>query len=165
MKTDFMLPEVVFVTANTLTDGRNKKIVFATSNECKIGLNNPSNKTDKVSNMIEKEWLETEKDSFKLQAKINIIQNGLELWKYLSWCQTLVCDNALFKCPCCIEMWITVIARLLDILYIISVSISIFYYNIFAVKTQHDKKWSVRAFVFILMHPRNTYSGLLMYPF
>ena len=83
MKTDFMLSEVEFVTAYTLTDRRNKKIVFTTSNECKIGLNIPSNKLRSVSNMIEKEWLETEKDSFKLKAKIKIIQNGLELWKYL----------------------------------------------------------------------------------
>ena len=32
--------------------------------------------------MIEKEWMENEKDSFKLKAKINIIQKDLELWKY-----------------------------------------------------------------------------------
>ena len=34
--------------------------------------------------MIEKKWMDFEKDSFKLKAKINIIQKGLELWKYLS---------------------------------------------------------------------------------
>ena len=83
MKTDLMLSEVECVTANTLTDRRNKKIVFATSNNCKIGLNIPCNRFRGVSNMIEKEWMELEKDSFKLKAKINIIQNGLQLWKYL----------------------------------------------------------------------------------
>jgi hypothetical protein len=84
MKNDFMLPEVEFVTANTLTDRRNKKIVFTTNNLCKIGLNNPSNRLRSVSNMIEKDWLELSKESFKLKAKIHIIQNGLELWKYMS---------------------------------------------------------------------------------
>ena len=81
MKTNFMIPEVEFVTANTLTNRRNKKFVFATSNHCKIGLNVPSNRFRSVSNMIEKEWMEIEKGSFKLKAKINIIQKGLELWK------------------------------------------------------------------------------------
>jgi hypothetical protein len=33
--------------------------------------------------MIEKEWLELTKASFKLNAKINVIQKGLELWKFL----------------------------------------------------------------------------------
>ena len=83
MKTDLMIPEVEFVTANTLTDRRNKKIVFATNNNCKIGLNLPRNRFRSVSNMIEKDWMAVEKDSFKLKAKINIIQKGLELWKCL----------------------------------------------------------------------------------
>jgi len=33
--------------------------------------------------MIEKEWLDIEKRSFKLKAKINRIQNGLQVWKYM----------------------------------------------------------------------------------
>jgi hypothetical protein len=70
IKTDLMIPEVEFVTANTLTDRRNKKLVFATNNNCKIGLNIPRNRLRGVSNMIEKEWMEIEKDSFKLKAKI-----------------------------------------------------------------------------------------------
>ena len=83
MKTDLMLSEVELVTANTLTDRRNKKIVFTTNNNCKIGLNIPCNRFRSVSNKIEKEWMELEKDSFKLKAKINVIQYGLELWKTL----------------------------------------------------------------------------------
>jgi len=39
MKDYFMLKEREFVLANTLTDCRNKKIVFTTNNSCKIGLN------------------------------------------------------------------------------------------------------------------------------
>ena len=31
--------------------------------------------------MIEKYWMENERDSFKLKAKIRIIQNGFEQWK------------------------------------------------------------------------------------
>ena len=72
------------MTANTLTDRRNMRIVFTTSNLCRIGLNNPSNRLRSVSNMIEKGWLELGKESFKLKAKIHIIQNGLERWKYMS---------------------------------------------------------------------------------
>ena len=83
MKTNFIISEVEFVTANTLTNRRNKKFVFATSNHCKIGLNIPSNRFRSVSNMIEKEWMDIEKDSFKLKAKISIIQKGLELWRCL----------------------------------------------------------------------------------
>ena len=83
MKTNLMNPEIEFVTANTLTDRRNRKFVFITSNNCKIDLNIPSNRFRSVSNMIEKEWMDIEKDSFKLRAKINIIQKGLELWNYL----------------------------------------------------------------------------------
>jgi hypothetical protein len=83
MKSDFMLPEREFVTANTLTDRRNKNFVFTADNNCKIGFNIPSNRLRSVSNMIEKEWMEHEKDSFKLHSKIHIIQNGLEQWKYL----------------------------------------------------------------------------------
>jgi len=33
--------------------------------------------------MIEKEWLCIEKRTFKLKAKIHIIQNDLQLWKYV----------------------------------------------------------------------------------
>jgi len=69
--------------ANTLTDSRNKNIVFTTNNLCKIGWNIPSNHFRSVSIMIEKEWLYIEKESFKLKAKIHIIQNGLQLWNYL----------------------------------------------------------------------------------
>ncbi len=36
------------------------------------------------SNMIEKDWLELGKESFKLKAEIHLIQKGLELWKYMS---------------------------------------------------------------------------------
>ena len=78
-----MLQERESVSANTLTDRRNKKIVFTTNNFCKIGLNIPSNRLRSVSNMIEKEWLGIAKESFKLKAKINIIQNGLQLWKFM----------------------------------------------------------------------------------
>ena len=46
-----------------------------------IGLNVPSNRFRNVSNIMEKEWMNIEKGSFKLKAKINIIQKGLELWK------------------------------------------------------------------------------------
>ena len=84
MNSDFMLPEVEFVTANTLTNRRNKNIVFTSSNSCRIGMNIPSNRLRSVTNMIEKDWMGIGKDSFKLKAKIHIIQNGLELWKYLS---------------------------------------------------------------------------------
>jgi len=77
----FMLQEREFVLANTLRYCRNKKIVFTTNNSCKIGLNIPSNRFRSVSDMIEKEWLSIEKESFKLKAKIHIIQNGLQLWK------------------------------------------------------------------------------------
>ena len=83
IKTDFMMQEVDSVIANTLVDRRNKNIVFTTNNMCKIGFNIPSNRLKSVSNMIKKEWLELTKDSFKLNAKIHVIQNGLELWKYL----------------------------------------------------------------------------------
>jgi len=78
-----MFQEREFVFANTLTDCRNKKIVLTTNNLCKIGLNIPSNRFRSVSNMIEKEWLRIEKRSFKLKAKIHVIQNGLQLWKYV----------------------------------------------------------------------------------
>ncbi len=64
-----MLQEREFVLANTLTDHRNKKIVFTINNSCKIRLNIPSNRFRSVSNMIEKEWLCIEKKSFKLKAK------------------------------------------------------------------------------------------------
>ena len=83
MKTDFMLAEIESVTSNTLNDCRNKKIVFTTNNNCKIGLNIPSNRLRSVSNLIEKEWLELSKDTFKLNVKIHIIQDGLSLWQYL----------------------------------------------------------------------------------
>ena len=79
-----MFPEKEFVTANTLAARRNKNIIFTANNKCKIGLNTPSNRLRSISNMIEKEWLKIEKESFKLRAKIHIIQNGLQLWKYLS---------------------------------------------------------------------------------
>jgi len=69
--------------ANTLTNFRNKNIVFTTNNLCKIGLNIPSNGYRSVSNMIEKEWLCIEKQSFELKAKTHIIQNGLKLGKYM----------------------------------------------------------------------------------
>ncbi len=36
-----------------------------------------------VSNKIEKDWLELGKEYFKLKAKIHVIQNGLELRKYI----------------------------------------------------------------------------------
>ena len=52
-----MIPEIEFVTTNTLTDQRNRKFVFATTNNCKIGLNIPSSRFSSVSNMIEKEWM------------------------------------------------------------------------------------------------------------
>jgi len=84
MRNELLLPEVESVMANTLTDRRNKKIVFTTANVYRIGLNNPCNRLRSVSNMIEKDWLKLGKDSFKLKAKIHIIQNGLELWKYIS---------------------------------------------------------------------------------
>ena len=79
-----MLQERKFVLANNLTDLWNKKIVFTTNDVCKIGLNIPSNRFRSVSNMIEKEWLCNEKQSFKLKAKIHIIQNALQryLFKY-----------------------------------------------------------------------------------
>ena len=83
-KSDFMFPEKEFVTANTLADRRNKNIIFTADSKCKIGLNTPSNRLRSISNMIEKEWLKSEKESFKLKAKINVIQNRLQLWKYLS---------------------------------------------------------------------------------
>ena len=70
MKTNFIISEVEFVAANTLTNRRNNKFVFATSNHCKIGLNIPSNRFRSVSNMIEKEWMDIEKDSFKLKEKL-----------------------------------------------------------------------------------------------
>jgi hypothetical protein len=64
---------------------RNRKaVLFTTNNSCKIGLNIASNRLRSVSNLIEKEWLEIEKESFKFKAKIIIIQNGLQLWKYIS---------------------------------------------------------------------------------
>ena len=66
-----------------ISDRRNKHFVFATNNNYKIGLNTPSNRFRNVSNIVEKEWMQFEKDSFKLKAKIHIIQNGLEEWKYL----------------------------------------------------------------------------------
>ncbi len=53
------------------------------NNNCKIGLNIPSNRLRSVSNLIEKEWLELSKDTFKLSVKIHIIQDGLSLWQYL----------------------------------------------------------------------------------
>jgi hypothetical protein len=84
MNTDFMPQEVEFVTANTLTNHRNKKIVFTSSNICKIGMNVPSHSLRSVINMIEKDWMGIGEDSFKLKAKIHIIQNGLQLWRYLS---------------------------------------------------------------------------------
>jgi len=37
--------------------------------------------------MIEKDCLCIEKESFKLKAKIKIIQNGLQLWKYVQYGQ------------------------------------------------------------------------------
>ena len=83
-KSDLMFQEKECVTANTLADRRNKNIIFTANNKCKIGLNTPSNRLRSISNMIEKEWLKTDKESFKLKAKINIIQNGLQLWRYLS---------------------------------------------------------------------------------
>jgi hypothetical protein len=84
MRNELLLPEVESVIANTLTDRRNKKVVFTTANVYRIGLNNPCNRLRSVSNMIEKDWLKLGKDSFKLKAKIHIIQNGLELLKYIS---------------------------------------------------------------------------------
>ena len=47
-----MFPEKEFVIANTLTDRRNKKIVFTTYNKCKIGLNTPSNRLKSISNTV-----------------------------------------------------------------------------------------------------------------
>ena len=58
-------------------------IVYTSNNACRIGMNIPSNRLRSVTNMIEKDWMGLGKDSFKLKAKIHIIQNGLELWKYL----------------------------------------------------------------------------------
>ena len=43
--------------------------------------------------MIEEEWMEIEKDSFKLKAKINIIQKGLEFWKTM---KSVAADFSLF---------------------------------------------------------------------
>ena len=43
-------------------------------------MNIPSNRLRSVTNMIEKDLMGIGKDSFKLKAKINIIQNGLQLW-------------------------------------------------------------------------------------
>jgi hypothetical protein len=53
-----MLPEVEYVTANTLTDRINNKVVLTTANVCRIGLNNPSNRLRSVSNVIEKRSVE-----------------------------------------------------------------------------------------------------------
>jgi len=63
-----MLQEREFVLANNLTDLWNKKIVSTTNNVCKIGLNIPRIQFRSVSNMIEKEWLCIEKQSFKLKS-------------------------------------------------------------------------------------------------
>ncbi len=84
MRNELLLPEVESVIKNTLTDCRNKKIVFTTTNVCRIGLNIPSNRLRSVSNMIEKDWIELGKESFKLKAIIHVIQGGLEVWKYMS---------------------------------------------------------------------------------
>ena len=46
MKNDFMVPEKEPVTTNTMTDLRNRKFVFATNNNCRIGLNIPSKVID-----------------------------------------------------------------------------------------------------------------------
>jgi len=37
----------------------------------------------KYFKLIDKEWIEFKKDSFELKAKINLIQKGLEIRKYL----------------------------------------------------------------------------------
>ena len=63
------------VTTNTVTDRRNNWFVFTTNNNCEIDLNIPSS----VSNIIEKEQMESEKYSFKLKAKIQIVQKSLDL--------------------------------------------------------------------------------------
>jgi len=61
MKDCFMLQKRKFLLANTLTDRKNKTIVFTTNNSCKIGMNIPSNHFRSVSHMIEKKWLSIEK--------------------------------------------------------------------------------------------------------
>ena len=43
--------------------------------------------------MIEKEWMEFEKECFKLKAKINMIQSGLELW-----IEALIVLSRIFGC-------------------------------------------------------------------
>jgi hypothetical protein len=48
---NLMLSEVEYVTGNTLTNRRNKPIVFTTVNVCRIGLNYPSNRLRSVSNV------------------------------------------------------------------------------------------------------------------
>ncbi len=68
-------------------DRRNKKIVFTTTNVCRIGLNNPSNR---LRSVFKYDWLELGKESLKLKTKIHLIQNGLELGKYMSWSGALL---------------------------------------------------------------------------
>ena len=64
---------------NTVTDRRNKCLVFVRSNNYKPGLNNLSNRLRTISNKIEKLWLGLSREVFKTKCKINLIQNGLSL--------------------------------------------------------------------------------------
>ena len=55
IKTDLMLTKVEFLTANTLTECRETKILCLENNKCKIALDNPCSKLRIVSNTIDEE--------------------------------------------------------------------------------------------------------------
>lgn len=61
-----------------LTDRRNIRMSFVRNNKFKVGLNLLCNRLRSITNVIDKEWLNMNKKSFKLRCKMRIIQNSLE---------------------------------------------------------------------------------------
>ena len=63
----------------TLNDRRNIKVTFVRTNQSRAGLNNITNRLRTISNMLNKNWLNLARETFKLECKKNIIQTRLQL--------------------------------------------------------------------------------------
>jgi hypothetical protein len=60
-----------------LNERRNERFTFVRNNRFKVGLNLLKNRLRSVTNVIDKNWIDLNVESFKLQCKIRIIQNSL----------------------------------------------------------------------------------------
>ena len=63
----------------TLNNRRNLRLTFVRQTHNKVGLNSVENRMRSISNVIDKVWLGLLEENYKLQCKICVIQNLLEL--------------------------------------------------------------------------------------